>query len=141
MPRVYATVPEYETFTGVSPAPAIIAARLAKASKMLDGRVLAYCWYNTNPASGMPTHPLVADAFRDAVCAQVEWWGNVGEPSGADAVGWGSVSIGSVNLGRSVTAVSGDDAPARQLAPEARDALQSPDLTPDIFRLGALTSC
>jgi hypothetical protein len=139
--RVYATVPEYETFTGVSPAPSTTAARLAKASRMLERLVLRYCWYDTDPNTGMPTHPLVVAAFRDAACAQVEWWGNVGEPSGADAVGWGSVAIGSVNLGRSVTSVSGEDAPARQLAPEAADALQSPDLTPDIFRMGAVMSC
>lgn len=139
--RVYATVSEYQAFTGVTPAPATTAARLAKASRMLERTVLRYCWYDVNPDSGMPTHPLVIAAFRDVACAQVEWWGNVGEPSGADAVGWGSVGIGSVQLGRSVTAVSGEDAPARQLAPEAWDALLNPDLTLDIFRMGAVTSC
>lgn len=139
--RVYATVSEYEAHTGVSPAPSTTAARLAKGSRMLERLVLRYCVYDTNALSGMPTHSLVLAAFRDAVCAQVEWWGNVGDPSGADAVGWGSVAIGSVNLGRSVTSVSGEDAAARQLAPEVWDALLSPDLTPDIFRMGAVASC
>jgi hypothetical protein len=139
--RVYATVSEYEAHTGVAPAPANTAARLVKASRMLERLVLRYCVYATNPDSGMPTHSLVIAAFREAVCAQVEWWAAVGEPNGSDAVGWGSVAIGSVSLGRSVTAVSGEDSPARQLAPEVSDALQSPDLTPDIWRMGVVTSC
>ncbi|MET8765472.1 hypothetical protein [Streptomyces sp. NPDC004658] len=138
--HVYATVTQYEEYTGTSPAPADTAARLGTASRMLERLVLRYCQYDVDQA-GMPTHPLVVAAVRDAVCAQVGWWDQVGDPSGADAVGWGSVAIGSVQLGRSVTAVSGGDAPARQLAPEAWDALLSPELTPDIFRMGAVTSC
>lgn len=139
--RVYATVSEYETHTGVIPAPATTAARLAKASRMLERTVLRFCMYDTNANTGMPTHSLVIAAFRDAVCAQVEWWGDVGEPSGSDAVGWGSIGIGSVQLGRSVTAVSGEDSPARQLAPEVWDALLNPDLTPDIFLMGMVSTC
>ncbi len=139
--RVYATVSEYEAATGASPAPANAAARLAKASRMLERLVLRYCAYDVDTASGMPTHSLVLAACRDAVCAQVEWWATVGDPSGADAVGWGNVSIGSVTLGRSVTAVTGEDAAARQLAPAVWDSLLNPDLTPDIFRMGAVTTC
>lgn len=139
--RVYATVQEYEASTGVSPAPAGTARRLKQASRMLDRLVLRFCWYDVDTAAGMPTHPLVIAALRDAVCAQAQWWETVGDPSGADAVGWGSVSIGSVNLGRSVTAVTGEDAPARQLAPEAWDALLALDLTSDVFQMGAVTSC
>ncbi|CAM5589318.1 hypothetical protein [Streptomyces purpurascens] len=139
--RVYATVLEFEEVTGVSPAPAGTERRLKQASRMLDRLVLRYCSYDVDAATGMPTHTLVVAALRDAVCAQVEWWETVGDPSGADAVGWGSVSIGSVNLGRSVTAVTGEDAPARQLAPEAWDALLNLDLTPDIFRMGAVATC
>ncbi|WP_129307995.1 hypothetical protein [Streptomyces sp. L2] len=139
MSRVYATVDDYQTFTGETP-PDGTDRRLSTASRMLDRTILRFCRYDVDD-TGLPTNTVVAAAFRDAVCAQVAWWGNVGDPSGADAVGWGTLAIGSVNLGRNATAVSGDDAPARQLAPEAADALQSPDLTPDIFRLGAVTSC
>ncbi|MEU4171019.1 hypothetical protein AB0F46_29580 [Streptomyces sp. NPDC026665] len=139
--RVYATVPEYEAYPGgTSPAPSTTGTRLGQASRMLERLVLRYCMYDVDTASGMPTHPLVIAALRDAVCAQVAWWEEVGDPSGADAVGWGSISIGSVSLGRSVTAVSGEDAPARQLAPAAWDALLDPGLTADIFRMGAVTS-
>ncbi|MET9729670.1 hypothetical protein ABZZ79_03085 [Streptomyces sp. NPDC006458] len=140
MARVYATVDEYEAYPGgASPAPSGTDARLVQASRMLDRQVLRYCMYDVD-TSGVPTHPLVVEAVRDAVCAQVAWWDQVGDPSGADAVGWGSVSIGSVSLGRSANSVSGEDAPARQVAPAAWDALQSPDLTPEIFRMGAVTS-
>lgn len=139
--RVYATVSEYETYTGTTPAPTTTAARLRKASRMLERMVLRFCLYDTDTATGAPVHPLVIAAFSEATCAQVAWWAAVGEPSGSDAVGWGSVAIGSVQLGRSVTSVSGEDSPARQLAPEVWDALLSPDLTADIFRMNAVSSC
>jgi hypothetical protein len=138
--RVYATLGDYESYPGAPPATAETTAQLLTASRMLERLVLRHCRYDVDDA-GLPVHPLVIAALRDAVCAQVAWWQTVGDPSGADAVGWGSISIGSVQLGRSVTAVSGEDAPARQLAPEVWDALQDPSLTPDIFRMGAVTTC
>lgn len=139
--RVYATVADFEAYPGgASPAPTETATRLVQASRMLDRQVLRCCMYDVDSTTGMPTHPTVIAALRDAVCAQAAWWDAVGDPTGADAVGWGSVSIGSVSLGRSVTAVTGEDAPARQLAPAAWDALQNPDLTGDIFRIGAVNS-
>ncbi|MBL1107986.1 hypothetical protein JK361_25925 [Streptomyces sp. 5-8] len=141
MERVYATVDEYQAYTGAPTATAQTAGLLSRASRMLERLVLRYCVYDVDAVSGLPTHPLVAAAFRDAVCAQVAWWETVGDPSGADAVGWGSVAIGSVQLGRSVTAVSGEDAPARQLAPEVWDALLDPALTPDIWQMGAVSVC
>ncbi|MFF9199962.1 hypothetical protein ACF09L_32625 [Streptomyces sp. NPDC014779] len=141
MARVYATVAQYEAYTGTSPAPADTGTKLARASRMLDRAVLRYCAYDTD-GFGFPTNEVVAEAIANATCAQVEWWADTGSnPSGADGVGWGSVAIGSVQLGRSLTAVSGEDSPARQLAPDGLDALQGPDLTPDIFRMGAITSC
>jgi hypothetical protein len=140
--RVYATVPDYETYPGATaPAPAGTDVKLVQASRMLERVVLRYCWYDVDSTTGMPTHLTVLAALRDAAIAQALWWETVGDPSGADAVGWGNVAIGSVSLGRSVTAVSGEDAPARQLAPAAWDALLNPDLTSDIFRMGAVTSC
>ncbi len=136
--RVYATVQEYEADAG--PAPEGTAARLRTASRMLDRIVLRFCLYDTD-SNGAPAHPLVAGAFREAVCAQVRWWSQVGDPSGADAVGWNSVGIGSVTLSRPENTASGEGSSARQVAPEAWDALLSPDLTPDIFRMGAVASC
>jgi hypothetical protein len=142
MARVYATVSEYLATPGATvPAPADTDVRLVQASRMLDRLVLRYCWYDVDSVTGMPTHPAVLAALRDAVIAQAMWWETVGDASGADAVGWGNVSIGSVNLGRSVTAVTGEDAPARQLAPTVWDALLDPTLTDAVFRMGAVTQC
>ncbi|MFF8408981.1 head-tail connector protein [Streptomyces omiyaensis] len=133
MGRVYATVAQYETFTGVSPAPPDTAARLAKASRMLDREVVRYYVFDKD-STGMPTNTILAEALATAVCAQVSWWAELGgSTSGADAVGWSTVSIGSVSLGGGTTAQSGDATPARQIAPDAWDALLSPDLTPDIW--------
>lgn len=139
MARVYATSEQYATYTGTA-APADIATRLARASQFLDARVFGLCWYEVD-AAGMPSHADVLAAFADATCAQAQWGVDVGDTTGAMAVGWGSVEIGSVRLGRSVTATSGDAAPGRQIAPPVWDALRSPDLTSDIFRLGLVVSC
>ena len=139
MARIYATSAQYVTYTGQA-APSDIDARLAKASRFLDSQVFRLCWYEVVEATGLPSDALVIEAFRDAVCAQVQWGIDVGDTTGAAGVGWGTVEIGSVKLSRSVTAVSGNDAPGRQIAPAVWDALRSPDLTPDLFLLGAVCS-
>ncbi|MER7047732.1 hypothetical protein [Streptomyces jumonjinensis] len=138
MARVYATSADYQTYTGQAP-PADIGRLLAAASGTLDSRVLRLCRYDVDP-DGYPTHQLVLDALAGAVCAQVEWGEEVGDTTGAAGVGWGNLKIGSVQLGRSVTATTGDDSPGRQIAPKVWDSLRSPDLTPDIFELGAVCS-
>jgi hypothetical protein len=106
---------------------------------MLDSQVIIFCWFLAD-GTGMPTDALVQEAFRKATCAQVAWWDELGDSTGAAGAGWGGVKIGSVQLDRSVTAVSGSDAPARQISPQGWDALRSPDLTPDRFILGAVAT-
>nr|WP_206315182.1 hypothetical protein [Streptomyces sp. C1-2] len=134
--RVYATTTDLANY--LQAAPPLDAARLlADASRMLDARVLAYCWYDVDEATGMPSDADVATAIGRAVCAQVAWWGEVGDSVGAAGVGYGNVAIGSVNLGRSVTSVSGEDSAARQLAPQVADELRAPHLHGKIT-LGAL---
>ncbi|MFF5790250.1 hypothetical protein ACFY8P_35420 [Streptomyces sp. NPDC012693] len=140
MARVYATAAQYEDYTGVTPAPADIETRLRRASAFLDARVFSLCAYAVDDA-GMPSVEAVLDAFADAACAQVEWGVDVGDVTGAAAVGWGSVEIGSARLSRSVTATSGDEAPGRQIAPAVWDALRSPDMTPDLLVIGAVATC
>lgn len=139
MARVYATPADLADYTGTA-APAAAERLLRNASTMLESRVFRLCWFVADTTTGLPTNTIVAGAFRDAVCAQVAWWDEVGDSTGAAGVGWGSVEIGSVKLGRSVTTVSGDASPARQVAPQAMDALLSTDLTPDIFELGSVSS-
>lgn len=140
MARVYATAEQYETYTGAA-APLDIDARLARATRFLDAQVFRLCAYVADTVTGLPTDAVVAEAFASAVCAQAEWGVEVGDVTGAAGAGWGSVEIGSVKLSRSVTAVSGSDSPGRQVAPAVWDALSSPGLTPNRFRLGAVTVC
>ncbi|MDT0409951.1 MULTISPECIES: hypothetical protein [Streptomyces] len=135
--RAYATTTQLATYLRDAPPPGAVRL-LADASRMLDARVLAYCRYDVTPA-GLPADPVVAEAIGRAVCAQVAWWGEVGDSTGAAGVGWGSVAIGSVNLGRSVTSVSGDDSAARQLAPQVADELRAPQLA-GRFWLGAVST-
>jgi hypothetical protein len=136
--RVYATPDDLTAYTGSS-APANADALLAKASRMLDSAVFRLCWFAAD-ADGLPTDDLVRQAFTDAVCAQAAWWDQLGDSTGAMGAGWGNVAIGSVNLGRSVTAVSAADSPARQIADEVWDVLRSPDLTQDRLWIGAVVS-
>ncbi|MGW8988718.1 hypothetical protein ACWGRF_02085 [Streptomyces zhihengii] len=138
MARVYATPEQYEQHTGAA-GPPDIGARLGQASRFLDGRVFRLCRYAVDDA-GMPTVPAVAEAFAAAVCDQVVWGIEVGDTTGAAGAGYTTVSIGSVNLSRSPGAATGDEAPGRQIAPAVWDALRSPDLTPDVFLLGAVST-
>lgn len=140
MARVYATSSQYTEFTGEA-APSDIDVRLRRASQFLDSQIFRLCWYDADATTGMPTNALVLEAFANACCAQVEWGVEVGDVTGAAGVGWGSVEIGTAKLSRSVTATTGDEAPGRQVAPAVWDALRSPDLTPDILWIGAVTTC
>ncbi|MFD4740617.1 hypothetical protein ACFWNQ_25115 [Streptomyces virginiae] len=137
--RIYATAEQYEAYLFTT-APADIDGRLARASEFLDAHVFAYCSYDAAADTGHPTNTVVAAAFARATCAQAQWGIEIGDTTGAAAAGWGMVEIGDVRLGRSVTAVSGDASPARQVAPAVWDALKSPDLAGAGFRLGAVSS-
>lgn len=136
MARIYATADEYETYTGQIP-PAGIDKQLTDASRMLDSRVFRQCRYDVDE-TGLPSNTTVLAAFRDATCAQAEWWEEVGDSTGAAGAGYGTVEIGTVRLSRSGAETSGQDSPGREIAPKVWDALQSPDLTRDIFGLGAV---
>lgn len=134
--RVYATTTQLAEYLQTAP-PLDAAQLLAAASKMLDALVLFTCCYDVDD-DGMPTDEELAAAIGRAVCAQVAWWGEVGDSSGAAGVGWGSVAIGSVNLGgKTATSADGSDSAARQIAPQAWDELRAPDLH-DKIRFGAV---
>ncbi|WP_180989628.1 hypothetical protein [Streptomyces cahuitamycinicus] len=138
MARIYATSADYQEFTGQAP-PSDIDALLAKASRFLEANVFRLCWYEVD-ADGYPSNATVRQAFREATCAQSEWFDEIGDSTGAAAAGWGSVSLGSAQLSRSVTNVSGNASPARDIAPAVGDVLGSADLTCDIFQLGAVVT-
>lgn len=138
MARLYATAADYQTYTGQTP-PDNIDSLLADASRFLESNVFRYCWYEVVPDSGLPANELVVAAFRDATCAQARWYDDLGDSTGAAGAGWGSVQLGSAQMSRSVTNVSGAASPSREIAPAVMDCLSSMDLTGDILVLGMVT--
>lgn len=139
MARVYATTADLTAFTGDA-APDNAEVLITDATRFLDANVFSSCLYDVDDTTGMPASTIVLAAFRDAVCAQVQWWDELGDSIGAMGAGWGSVQIGRMQLARSVTNVSGAASPVREIAPKVGDVLGSSDLTPDIFRLGLVES-
>lgn len=89
---------------------------LARASSLVDHWCRAI--YVTDPVTGLALESAVADALRDATCAQVEAWIEVGEENDLDGLAGGSVSI---------PGYSGSRAP--ELAPRAWRALADAGLT------------
>lgn len=96
--RIYATPSDYadfaeEPFDGDS---AKLGKRLRSASSEVDGltRLARYDVDEDN----MPTDADISDAFTEATCAIVEFWGITDDPTGAESVA-GAVKIGSVSLG------------------------------------------
>ncbi|GHA28657.1 hypothetical protein GCM10010372_30560 [Streptomyces tauricus] len=100
-PAMMADVRSYATTTQLAnalhKAPPLDAVELLeRATELLDSDFLKAAVYDVD-ADGMPTDPVVAAAFAEAVCSQVEFWGEVGvetDVSGPLA----AVGIGSVNL-------------------------------------------
>lgn len=115
--RSYATTTQLAAYLHTD-APANAAKLLEDATRALDDALLTAV-YDVD-AGGMPTSPAVQAAFAEAVCGIVEWWGETGDPVGADG-GWDSVSAGPVSLsGRSgsaaATPIAGGSLPPRGLA-------------------------
>lgn len=93
--RAYATTTQLANY--LQAAPALDSARLLlRASELLDSDFLLPAVYEVD-ADGMPTDPDVIKGFADAVCAQVEFWGEVGEETDISGPLQGA-QIGSVNL-------------------------------------------
>jgi hypothetical protein len=123
--RVYATLADYEDYTdGVHEAESVdvINAKLRRASIVIDG-LTRNSRYDLDE-DGYPTDADVSEAFKNATCAQMAWWDDTDDVTGAVSQE-GTVSIGSVSIGaRGRTA--GNGAPAAQasrIAPEAIDIL------------------
>ncbi|MFG2900976.1 hypothetical protein ACGFZH_28305 [Streptomyces zaomyceticus] len=122
MGRVFATVQEYEDFTG-KPAPENADRLLARASRLVSRDTRAAI-YETDPA-GYPTDSDVRAAFRDATCAQTAEWARreAASTDGSDASAgpWTSVSAGAISLSRPSAPVP--VAEDTVLTPEAADIL------------------
>ncbi len=119
--RVYATVADYEDFTDgdhEEESVDVVNAKLRRASTMIDG-LTRYARYDVDE-DGYPTDADVADAFKRATCAQMAWWDDTDDITGAGSQD-GTVSIGSVSIGARGRS-SGNGAPSAaesRIAPEA----------------------
>jgi hypothetical protein len=118
--RVYATTTDWANILHEAP-PLNAVQLLTDASRALDD-ALRTAVYDTD-ADGLPTEPAVAEAFAEAVCRIVEWWGETGDPVGADG-GWDSVSAGPVSLSRGSGSAAAAPIAAGTLPPRALAALQ-----------------
>ncbi|MCX4575609.1 hypothetical protein OHB41_20935 [Streptomyces sp. NBC_01571] len=117
--HVYASTTQLANYLHAA-APLDSPKQLAEASKALDDALLTAV-YDTDD-DGMPTSATVAEAFAEAVCAIVEWWGETGDAIGADS-GWDTVSAGPVALGRSSGGSTATPIAAGALPPRAAAAL------------------
>ncbi|MDT0567916.1 hypothetical protein RM704_10610 [Streptomyces sp. DSM 3412] len=91
----YATTTDLANYLQAAP-PLNAAKLLARATELLDSDFLKAAVYAVD-GDGMPTDAEVVKAFADAVCAQVEFWGEVGEETDISGPLQG-VTIGSVSL-------------------------------------------
>ncbi|MGW1267534.1 hypothetical protein [Streptomyces sp. NPDC002491] len=99
VPRVGARVYADTTWLAnyLQTAPSVDSDRLLlEASKLLDSEFLRAAVYDVDD-DGLPTDAEVAEAFADAVCSQVQFWGEVGEETDISGPLQG-VAIGSVQL-------------------------------------------
>lgn len=126
--RVYATPSDYYDYIGADDPgdeAADLEAMLRRASAQVDG-YLRGARYDVDE-DGYPTDPDVDEAITDATCAQVEWWQQTGDVTGADANA-GAVRILSVSLGSSSAATAQRTAAEARASSEAIDILRNAGL-------------
>lgn len=96
--------------------PADVDAQLRRAGRMVRAATLTAV-YETNPATDLPLDPVVRNAFRDAVCAQVETWVALGVNPSAGPAGVSSGVVKTSGIGgASVGYEGGTEVQARQAA-------------------------
>lgn len=111
-PTAYATVSECATFAGMADA-RIDSRIMTRASELIDDYTRT-ALYDTDD-DGFPTDATIAAAFRDATCAQVEFWMAGDEEDDV---------LGAPDL----VALSGLSAKGRTLAPRAARLLRNAGL-------------
>lgn len=90
----YATAAEYETWSGQS-APADVERLLVRASELIDATVTTP--FVVDSDTGLPDDADEAEALREAACAQVRFWTEVGEEHDIDGLAGTAVAIGHVS--------------------------------------------
>ncbi len=110
----YAQAADYKAFTGQA-APTDFDRLAMRASELIDNTVTE--WYQVDDVTGLPLYQTTADCMRDACCAQVEFWQEVGEKNDIDGLAGTNVKMGNYQGTR-----------APELAPRAVRILQNNEL-------------
>jgi hypothetical protein len=117
-PGVYATVAQYQAWSGDSFTPSqIVQVKLQRASEDIDNALIGAV-YATN-ANGMPTDPMLIDVLARATCAQVQWLLAENDDAGIKRQ-YSSTSMGGVSQAR-VAAMTANPLPP--LSPRAAQIL------------------
>lgn len=96
--RVYATTTDLARWPGATLSGSS-RGQLAEASRALDTALIGARYAHDD--DGYPTSQRIRDVFRDAVCAQVAYWDETGDATGAGAAEqFTSVGVGPVQLSR-----------------------------------------
>lgn len=128
MPLTYATEADLDTYTDGADTPDNVGRLLGYASRLVRSATRTAVYDTTS--TGAPSDPDVADAFRDATCAQVTAWINlrVDPTTGRGGVTGSpqssSIGSGTVNYGNRPGADDDRAATIDQLVPEALAYLQ-----------------
>lgn len=126
---VFATSDDVEKWSGF-PAPENAAQLIRRASGMVQ-QAVRRARFTVEP-SGLPADPDVADAMRDAVCAQVVYWDNSGvDPMRADTTArLSSTGLDGASMGfDTTTAAQASTTAASSLCDEAWLILDNENLT------------
>lgn len=123
--RVYATTGQLAAYLDDAPPPS--ARRLLRRASQKVDELLLTSTYRVD-ADGMPVDAPVADALAEATCAQVAWWGEIGDDTGTGAVAaLAGTQIGDVKLAASAS--GGASTRSTEYAPAAISALRRANLT------------
>ena len=123
--RVYATVADYQTWSGdvITPAPRV-SFLLARASEHID-RALVGAVYTIDP-NGYPTDAMLLDVVNRAVCAQVAFLIDYDDDHGAKQR-FQSVMVGNVSFQRAAGTAGNAQIP---IGPNALDILRNSGALP-----------
>lgn len=96
MTAAYATVDELGARLPAGTLPDEADRLLVRASELIDDKVRAP--FTVDTVTSLPTDDTVAGVLRDAVCAQVEFWVEVGEEHDVAGLGNRQASVGQLSM-------------------------------------------
>lgn len=126
--RVYATQEQYRAWSGDETA-TVSDALLTRASMQVD-LILRGAVYDVNDQS-MPTNVDVIQALQDATCAQIQWWDELGDTTGAGAASqFQSAALGSASYTKGYSSAGSNAGNGSGLSPTAFQILEVAGLLP-----------